>query len=73
VLLAADSRGGVALDDEGRPRGFVTVDAIAHALADDYPGRSHASAAEGDAKVTAADHASAAEGDAEIAGPGGDS
>ena len=69
VLLAADSRGGVALDDEGRPRGFVTVDAIAHALADDYPGRSHASAAEGDAKVTAADHAS----DAEIAGPGGDS
>ncbi|HEX7612246.1 MAG TPA: ABC transporter ATP-binding protein [Candidatus Limnocylindrales bacterium] len=73
VLLAADSRGGVALDDEGRPRGFVTVDAIAHALADDYPGRSHASAAEGDAKVAAADHASAAEGDAEIAGPGGDS
>jgi osmoprotectant transport system ATP-binding protein len=73
VLLAADSRGGVALDNEGRPRGFVTVDAIAHALADDYPGRSHASAAEGDAKVIAADHASAAEGDAEIAGPGGDS
>lgn len=35
VLLAADSRGGVALDGEGRPRGFVTVDAIASALADD--------------------------------------
>jgi len=73
VLLAADSRGGVALDDEGRPRGFVTVDAIAHALADDYPGRSHASAAEGDAKVTAADHASAAEGDAKVTAAGGDS
>jgi len=27
VLLVADSRGGVALDEEGRPRGYVTVDA----------------------------------------------
>ena len=35
VLLAADSRGGVALDGEGRPRGFVTVDAIASALSED--------------------------------------
>ncbi len=35
VLLASDSRGGVALDDDGRPRGLVTVDAIASALADD--------------------------------------
>ena len=31
----ADARGGVALDDAGRPRGFVTVDVIASALADD--------------------------------------
>jgi len=35
VLLVADARGGVALDDSGRPRGFVTVDVIASALADD--------------------------------------
>jgi osmoprotectant transport system ATP-binding protein len=34
VLLAADTRGGVALDDAGKPRGFVTVDAIASALAE---------------------------------------
>jgi osmoprotectant transport system ATP-binding protein len=39
VLLAADSRGGIALDADGRPRGFVTVDAIASALADDYKAR----------------------------------
>jgi osmoprotectant transport system ATP-binding protein len=39
VLLVADSRGGVALDDEGRPRGFVTVDAIASALAEVRPSR----------------------------------
>ncbi len=32
ILLAADTRGGVALDDAGRPVGFVTVDAIASAL-----------------------------------------
>jgi osmoprotectant transport system ATP-binding protein len=32
VLLAADTRGGIALDAEGRPRGLVTVDAIASAL-----------------------------------------
>jgi osmoprotectant transport system ATP-binding protein len=39
VLLVADSRGGVALDDEGRPRGYVTVDAIASALAEVRPSR----------------------------------
>ena len=38
ILLVADSKGGVALDEEGRPRGFVTVDAIASALADDRHG-----------------------------------
>jgi osmoprotectant transport system ATP-binding protein len=32
ALLAADTRGGIALDDEGRPRGVVTVEAIAAAL-----------------------------------------
>jgi osmoprotectant transport system ATP-binding protein len=37
VLLAADTRGGIALDEQGRPRGFVTVHAIASALADDRP------------------------------------
>ena len=37
ILLAADTRGGVALDGEGRPRGFVTVDAIASALKDGAP------------------------------------
>ena len=36
VLLVAETRGGIALDEAGRPRGFVTVDAIASALADDY-------------------------------------
>jgi osmoprotectant transport system ATP-binding protein len=54
VLLVADSRGGVALDEAGRPRGFVTVDAIASALAEDPPLGRHARAAEGDAKVPAA-------------------
>jgi osmoprotectant transport system ATP-binding protein len=39
VLLVADARGGIALDDAGRPRGLVTVDAIASALADDHSGR----------------------------------
>ena len=39
ALLVADARGGVALDEAGRPRGFVTVDAIASALADARPGR----------------------------------
>jgi osmoprotectant transport system ATP-binding protein len=52
VLLAADSRGGVALDEEGQPRGLVTVDAIASALRDDRRDGAGASAA-GDAKVTA--------------------
>jgi osmoprotectant transport system ATP-binding protein len=37
VLLAADTKGGVALDDAGKPRGFVTVEAIASALADERP------------------------------------
>ena len=52
LLLAADSRGGVALDEEGQPRGLVTVDAIASALRDDRRDGAGASAA-GDAKVTA--------------------
>jgi osmoprotectant transport system ATP-binding protein len=38
ILLVADTRGGVALDDAGRPRGLVTVDEIASALADDRAG-----------------------------------
>jgi osmoprotectant transport system ATP-binding protein len=37
ILLVADTRGGVALDEAGRPRGLVTVDAIACALADELP------------------------------------
>jgi osmoprotectant transport system ATP-binding protein len=32
ALLAADTRGGIALDDDGKPRGLVTVEAIATAL-----------------------------------------
>ena len=47
VLLVADVRGGIALDETGKPRGFVTVDAIASALAEDRPGRRHSRAAEG--------------------------
>ncbi len=38
VLLAADSRGGIALDETGRPRSLVTVEAIARALNDGEPG-----------------------------------
>jgi osmoprotectant transport system ATP-binding protein len=58
VLLVADARGGVALDDAGRPRGFVTVDAIASALADDaVPG--------------AAGHSPAGNSSAGRSGPGG--
>ena len=46
ILLVADTRGGVALDEAGRPRGFVTVDAIASALArTDLRGRARAPAA----------------------------
>jgi osmoprotectant transport system ATP-binding protein len=37
VLLAADTRGGVALDDAGTPRGLVTVETIARALGDESP------------------------------------
>jgi osmoprotectant transport system ATP-binding protein len=37
ILLVADTRGGVALDEAGRSRGLVTVDAIACALADELP------------------------------------
>ena len=85
VLLAADSRGGVALDGEGRPRGFVTVDAIASALSEDGHDRARlraeakvtaegqTSAADGDAKVTAEGQTSAAEGDAKVTAEGGDS
>jgi osmoprotectant transport system ATP-binding protein len=54
VLLVADARGGVALDEAGQPRGFVTVDVIASALAEDRPGRRNSGTAEGDAKTTAA-------------------
>ncbi|MGD0018367.1 MAG: ABC transporter ATP-binding protein [Candidatus Limnocylindrales bacterium] len=39
MLLVADTRGGIALDETGRPRGLVTVDAIASALADPLPGK----------------------------------
>ncbi len=35
ILLSADTRGGVALDRDGKPRGLVTVEAIASALADE--------------------------------------
>ncbi len=35
ALLAADTRGGIALDDDGKPRGLVTVEAIAAALNDE--------------------------------------
>jgi osmoprotectant transport system ATP-binding protein len=35
ALLAADTRGGIALDDDGKPRGLVTVEAIATALNDE--------------------------------------
>ena len=34
LLLVGDTRGGIALDEAGKPRGLVTVDAIASALAD---------------------------------------
>jgi osmoprotectant transport system ATP-binding protein len=71
VLLAADSRGGVALDEEGQPRGLVTVDAIASALRDDRRDGAGASAA-GDARVTATG-VSAAAGDAKVTAEGGDS
>ena len=37
ILLVADTRGGVALDEAGQPRGLVTVDALASALAADLP------------------------------------
>jgi CBS domain-containing protein len=37
MLLVADTRGGVALDADGRPRGVVTVDGIACALGDAVP------------------------------------
>jgi osmoprotectant transport system ATP-binding protein len=60
ILLVADTRGGIALDEAGRPRGLVTVDAIASALADERPRGAQvtaegtgSSAAAGDAKVTA--------------------
>ncbi len=70
VLLAADSRGGVALNDEGQPCGFVTVDAIASALAEDRrpaPTRSDGATRQGATGV------SAAAGDAKVTAPGGDS
>jgi osmoprotectant transport system ATP-binding protein len=38
MLLAADTRGGLALDDSGLPRGFVTVESIASALKDELGG-----------------------------------
>jgi osmoprotectant transport system ATP-binding protein len=45
ILLVADTRGGIALDEAGQPRGLVTVDAIASALADEP--RSKAAAGKG--------------------------
>jgi len=39
ILLVADTRGGIAMDEAGKPRGLVTVDAIASALGDELPGR----------------------------------
>ena len=42
VLLVADTRGGIALEESGKPRGLVTVDAIASALADDLEPKFHA-------------------------------
>jgi osmoprotectant transport system ATP-binding protein len=39
ILLVADTRGGIALDESGAARGLVTVDAIASALADPIPAR----------------------------------
>jgi osmoprotectant transport system ATP-binding protein len=35
ILLAADTRGGMALDAAGSPSGYVTIDAIAGALKDE--------------------------------------
>ncbi len=63
VLLVAEARGGVALDEDGRPRGLVTVDAIASSLADDRPGTGRREPAEarvaspaGPARASAEDH-----------------
>jgi osmoprotectant transport system ATP-binding protein len=75
VLLAADSRGGVALDGEGRPRGFVTVDAIASALSEDGHDRARLGALSEDRlpPATAEGHGVTAEGDAKVTAEGGDS
>jgi hypothetical protein len=58
----ADARGGVALDDAGRPRGFVTVDVIASALADDrapnaagHPAAGHPAAGHSSARAATED------------------
>ena len=42
ILLVADTRGGIAMDEAGQPRGLVTVDAIASALGDELPARAGA-------------------------------
>jgi osmoprotectant transport system ATP-binding protein len=62
ALLVADARGGVALDDAGRPRGFVTVDVIASALADDrapnaagHPAAGHPAAGHSSARAATED------------------
>jgi osmoprotectant transport system ATP-binding protein len=39
MLLVADTRGGIALDEAGKPKGLVTVDSIASSLCDDLPSR----------------------------------
>ena len=61
ALLVADARGGVALDDAGRPRGFVTVDVIASALADDRAPNAagHSAAGHSAAGHSAAGHSAA--------------
>jgi osmoprotectant transport system ATP-binding protein len=48
ALLAADTRGGIALDDDGRPRGLVTVEAIATALNDELDSGGPPSGAHGE-------------------------
>jgi osmoprotectant transport system ATP-binding protein len=42
MLLVADTRAGIALDETGKPRGLVTIDAIGSALADRVPERADA-------------------------------
>jgi len=79
VLLVADARGGVALDDAGTPRGFVTVDVIASALADDRSGRRTSlpvrpqAAAAGRSRPSGTAEGDANVSDADVSAGGGDS